>query len=84
MSAWLTIGTLARHGITQKCALMGNPFITMSQILLNETEITTIEELQKFLSRFEPGTKIEDPFGGPILVFELFNKQTGKITLSFE
>ena len=56
----------------------------MSQIIISETQISTIEELLKFLSQFEPETKIEDAFGGPLSVFELFDKETGKKTLSFE
>lgn len=52
--------------------------------IINQTEVRTIAELMKILSEFPPETKIHGAFEDPLIVIELFHKNFGVKTLSFE
>jgi hypothetical protein len=53
-------------------------------IIINQTEVRTIADLMRVLSEFPSNTKIHGAFEDPLIVVELFHKNFGVKTLSFE
>jgi len=56
----------------------------MSHTILSQQNFQTVGDLIEFLDTVPPETRTHGPFDGELVVCKIFDKTTGKISLSFE
>jgi len=56
----------------------------MSHTILSQQKFETVGDLIEFLNTVPPEVIIHGPFKDKLLVCKIFDKNTGKVSLSFE